>query len=430
MNKKSIEGPFTVMLAASLWALDALIRTPLTKTIPSASIVFYEHVIGLLVLSPLFIRSVPILRSLSFKTWAHVALLSLVSSVGGTILFTQALSASFATGDFITPLLLQKLQPLLVIVLARIILKEKLHKQFFVWAPIALIGSYLMSFGLTVPHISLTNKELVVLLSLGAAACWGSGTIISKLLLTKFSPRDATFLRFLAAIPLSFGIAITLRQYAAPSALSPLDLLRFVAISVTTGAAALLLYYQGLAKTRAHIATIAELMFPLVSVLIGITALNPYGAPQTLSVPQIVGIILLVGSALRISLLQTSDTDMRVSGQVIGGTGDGKKLGFPTANLKLTKSLDLIHGVYACQVFIDGNAYYGVLHYGPRLVFGETNQQFEVHIFEFNKNIYGKEIEVTVKDFIRPTLQFSSKKALIKEMKKDCSIAKKILQTA
>ncbi|MBI4065524.1 EamA family transporter [Candidatus Gottesmanbacteria bacterium] len=429
MNKKVIEGPFTVMLAASLWAVDALIRTPLTKTIPSASIVFYEHAIGLFVFSPLFIKSMTILRTLSTKTWMHVALLALVSSVGGTILFTQALSVSFATGDFITPLLLQKLQPFLVIVLARIILKEKLHIQFFIWAPIALIGSHLMSFGNLLPHVSLANKELVVLLSLGAAACWGSGTIISKLLLSKYSPRDATFLRFLAAIPLSFVIAITLGQYAPPSVLSTTDLIRFVAISLTTGAAALLLYYQGLSHTRAHIATIAELSFPLVSVIIGITALNPYGAPQSLSAYQIAGIILLIASVLRISFLQQSSSPpVRVVGEVMRGTADGKKLGFPTANIKLSKSLDLVHGVYACEVTIDGKTYQGVLHYGPRLVFGESEPQFEVNIFSFNKKIYGKKVEVTVKDFIRPTRQFSSKQALIREMRKDAVVAKKILQ--
>lgn len=297
-------GPFAIMLAASLWAIDALIRTPLTKTIPSASIVLYEHVIGLLVLSPLFVRSLPILRTVSGKTWVHVFLLSLVSSVGGTILFTQALATSFATGDFITPLLLQKLQPILVIILAALFLREKLHKEFFLWAPAALIGSYIISFGLTMPRFQFTGKELVVILSLGAAACWGTGTIISKLLLLKFSARDATFLRFLAAIPLSLGAAMAFRQYTPPTALTAPEIFRFIAISLTTGAAALLLYYYGLTKTHAHIATISELMFPLVSVLIGVTALNPYGAPQTLSAAQIIGIILLVGSVLRISFLQ------------------------------------------------------------------------------------------------------------------------------
>ena len=301
-------GPLMIMFASSLWAVDALIRTPLTRTIPSASIVLYEHVVGLLVLSPLFVRSLPILRTVTRKTWVHVFVLSLVSSVGGTVLFTQALSSSFATGDFITPLLLQKLQPLWVILLAVLLLKEKLHKEFLLWAPVALVGSYLISFGLTVPQLQFTGKEMVVMLSLGAAACWGSGTIMSKLLLHRYSAQDATFLRFIAAVPLALFVALTLHQYYPATAFTLDHIVRFVIISLSTGAAALLLYYAGLAKTKAHVATVAELMFPLVSVLIGVTKLNPYGAPQSLSTPQIIGIILLVGSMLRISLLQGKHT--------------------------------------------------------------------------------------------------------------------------
>lgn len=301
-------GPFVVMLAASLWAIDALIRTPLTKTIPASAIVFYEHLIGLIILSPFFFRSLPILRNITKQTWANVFLLSLVSSVGGTILFTQALASSFATYDFITPLLLQKLQPILVIVLAAIFLKEKLHKEFLLWGALALIGSYLVSFGLTMPRLILSGKELVVFLSLGATTCWGVGTILSKQLLKQYSARDATFLRFLAAVPLGFLVALSLGQFFPPSQLNSEHLMRFVMISLTTGAAALFLYYAGLSKTKAHISTIAELMFPLVSVVIGITSLNPYGEPQTLSVPQIIGIILLVAAILRISFLQNKKT--------------------------------------------------------------------------------------------------------------------------
>ena len=306
--KITSRGPFTVMVASSLWAVDALIRTPLTKAIPSASIVLYEHVIGLLVFSPSFIRSLPILRTVSGKTWVHVLTLSLVSSVGGTVLFTQALAVSFATGDFITPLLLQKLQPLLVIMLAVLLLKEKLQKEFLLWAPVALVGSYLISFGLTVPKLQFAGKEMVVVLSLGAAACWGSGTILSKLLLRRYSARDATFLRFIAAVPLALLVALALQQYYPPTILTVDHIIRFVIISLSTGAAALLLYYAGLAKTKAHVATVAELMFPLISVLIGVTKLNPYGAPQTLSAPQIIGIFMLVGSMLRISFLQGKNT--------------------------------------------------------------------------------------------------------------------------
>lgn len=416
------------MIAASLWAIDALIRTPLTKTMPSASIVLYEHVIGLVVLSPVLFRSFSVILTLSKKTWIQVLLLSLVSSVGGTVLFTQALASSFATGDFITPLLLQKLQPIIVIVLAAIVLKEKLDKKFLLWAPLALLGSYLMSFGLTKPQLTFAGKELVVILSLGAALCWGTGTILSKALLSHYTYKQMTFLRFLAAIPLAFIVAVSLGQFMLPGLLTFDHVVRLTIISLSTGAVALLIYYAGLAKTNAHIATIAELMFPMVSILIGVTWLNPYGAPQTLSLIQITGIVLLLGSVYQISTLGRNNLKaIIVKGTVIKGNGKGKELGFPTANLKLTQPLDLTYGVYTCMAEVMGKRFNGILHYGPRSTFGQTKPTFEVHLFEMKNNMYGKIITVEIGKFIRETKKFSSIDKLVTQMNEDCRKAKKLL---
>ncbi len=427
MNSLNAQGPILVMVAASLWAVDALIRTPLTSTMPSASIVLYEHVIGLLVLTPTLFRSFSVVFTISKKTWIQVLLLSLVSSVGGTALFTQALANSFATGDFITPLLLQKLQPIFVIILAAVLLKEKVHKKFLFWAPLALLGSYLMSFGLTKPQLSFTGKELVVILSLGAALCWGTGTILSKALLRQYSYKQMIFLRFLTAIPLAFVVAVSLGQFLAPVLLTTDHVLRLTIISLSTGAVALLIYYAGLAKTNAHIATIAELMFPLVSILIGITSLNPYGAPQTLSQVQIVGIMLLLGSVYKISSLgKYSSKVILVKGTVIKENSMGKDLGFPTANLKLLQPPDLLYGVYTCVAEVEGKRFNGILHFGPRSTFGQSKPTFEVHLFELKKNIYGKQMNVEIGDFIRGTKKFSTVNKLMKQMNEDYKKAKEL----
>lgn len=286
-------GSVLIMIAAGLWAVDALIRTPLTQTLTPISIVFWEHVVGLFVLSPFVWHAVKTFRTLRSKDWLWFAVLALVSSVGGTVLFTQALSSSFSTGDFITPLLLQKLQPLLVIGLSFVFLKEQLTKRFLLYAALAIAGGYMMSFGFTLPVFSLAGKELVVLLSLGAAACWASGTIISKTVLKTVTPRDSLILRFLLAIPIAF-VTAQLLQTPIQTAIQPGDWLRFFLIALTTGTAALFIYYVGLKKTPAHVATIAELIFPFISVLIGITSLNPYGQAQILTLPQVIGIALLV----------------------------------------------------------------------------------------------------------------------------------------
>ncbi len=72
-------GPFVIMLAASLWAADALFRTELTFRIPAAFIIFFEHLIGFLILSPIFIARRHELKQLTRSNWVNVILLTLVS---------------------------------------------------------------------------------------------------------------------------------------------------------------------------------------------------------------------------------------------------------------------------------------------------------------------------------------------------------------
>lgn len=300
LNSKSI-APVFVMMAGILWALDALLRTELSRTIPAAGIVMVEHIIGFLLLSPLFFRSIKKLRTLNTREWIVAILLTLTSSVGGTIMFTQALQNSFAVYDFSTPILLQKLQPLFVVLFSRLILQEKLTWRFLSLVPLALIGSYMISFGTEGIQLQLAGKELIYLLSIGAAVCWGLGTIMSKYLLKKLSFAEATSLRFLLAIPISFIVMLTIGQDYNPLDLRISELWRFVLIGFTTGAGAVLIYYHGLKRTAARVATFAELTFPITSILIAITYLNPYGEPDTIELANIFGIVILLVSILAIS---------------------------------------------------------------------------------------------------------------------------------
>lgn len=116
-----------------------------------------------------------------------------------------------------------------------------------------------------------------------------------------------------------------------------------------------------------------------------------------------------------------------LQGKVIKGSGDGKKLGFPTANIKLESELDLTYGVYATEIEIEGTIYPSVTHYGPRLVFNETNPQLEVHILDFDELIYDKTVTVTIYKMIRSTEDFESLDSLKARIELDCKEAKKLL---
>lgn len=105
---------------------------------------------------------------------------------------------------------------------------------------------------------------------------------------------------------------------------------------------------------------------------------------------------------------------------MIKGSGDGRKIGFPTANILPDKDISsLKYGVYACEILIENLSYTGVAHYGPRAVFGETKPQFEVHILDFNEDIYDKKVEVIVGLFIRETIKFDNLNDLIDQIHRD-----------
>lgn len=111
-----------------------------------------------------------------------------------------------------------------------------------------------------------------------------------------------------------------------------------------------------------------------------------------------------------------------LEGTVVDGYKVGRKIGFPTANLKVDFPYKLIPsvGVYAVSVHLNGQTYKGMLNIGhrPTLNNGE-NLSIEVHILDFNDNIYHQKIRLEFIDFLRPEAKFNSVDELIEQMHKD-----------
>ncbi len=106
----------------------------------------------------------------------------------------------------------------------------------------------------------------------------------------------------------------------------------------------------------------------------------------------------------------------------------GKEIGFPTANLHVDEE-DLIpkYGVYVCQVICDGRCYGGVINIGLNPTFSENTLIAEVHIFDFNQDIYGKPIKVNLVQFLRDERKFSGVKELAAQIARDVVQAKEVL---
>jgi riboflavin kinase/FMN adenylyltransferase len=102
--------------------------------------------------------------------------------------------------------------------------------------------------------------------------------------------------------------------------------------------------------------------------------------------------------------------DFFFEGLVIGGDKLGRKLGYPTANLEYTDAdkIHLGHGVYAAYAEVNKTKYKGMLSIGNRPTLQNSNDRVEVNIFDFDKEIYGETIKVTVKKYLRGQERFSS----------------------
>jgi riboflavin kinase / FMN adenylyltransferase len=105
-------------------------------------------------------------------------------------------------------------------------------------------------------------------------------------------------------------------------------------------------------------------------------------------------------------------------GVVINGSKLGRELGFPTANIEYTNpyKIRLGDGVYAVYVTIDTVQKKGMLSIGNRPTLKDSAQQVEVNIFDFDENIYGKELKISVKKFLRPQEKYVNLEELTKQL--------------
>jgi riboflavin kinase/FMN adenylyltransferase len=117
----------------------------------------------------------------------------------------------------------------------------------------------------------------------------------------------------------------------------------------------------------------------------------------------------------------------RIRGTVVRGAARGAGLGFPTANLDNIEVLIPADGVYAGRAAVAGRSYGAAVHVGPNATFDETKRGVEVHLLDFNGNLYGQQIELDFIEYLRPTRQFGGVDALLAQIQQDVSLARRIL---
>ncbi len=304
INQSKYFSPAMVIIAASLWAVDGIVLRPALYGLPVPLVVFVESSIVAILLLPILIKNVASLKKLNYKDWLAFFGVSLLGGAIGTMAITKALFyVNFVNLSVV--ILLQKLQPVFAIWLATVLLKEKLPKEFFLWAGFAIIGAYFMTFGLSLPNFSTGDKTAVAaLFALLAALSFSSSTVLSKRALRNVDYIMGTHLRFLFSSIIMLIIATATGDIFSIGDISSKQIIIFLIIAFTTGGAAIFLYYYGLKRISASVASICELAFPLTAVV-----LEYFVHGNILSPVQWIGTGVLLISILRVSGIKVFSFD-------------------------------------------------------------------------------------------------------------------------
>jgi len=266
-NDTLITGSIAIGIAAILWGLDGVVLTPRLYNLPVEFVVFILHALPFLLMNIFLYKQYSYLKVFSLK---DVSVLLLVALLGGSIGTIAIVKALFLVNfqELSVVVLLQKLQPIFAISLAAILLKEKLTKNFGIWAIVATLAGYTLAFGFHLPNMQAdSNSVLASLYALLAAISFGGSTVFGKKALAKYSFKTITFYRYGFASVMMFFLVLILGQINQFQFVTNQNAVFFVVISLTTGSGAIFLYYIGLNNVKAMVATMVELLFPISSVL-------------------------------------------------------------------------------------------------------------------------------------------------------------------
>jgi drug/metabolite transporter (DMT)-like permease len=281
--------------------MDAPFRKYLSTQLSSTTIVLMEHMLIVICILPIFLPRLHELKNLTLKEWLSVIFIGFGGSALATVLFTQ----SFHYLNPTVAILLQKLQPLIAIALAFWILEEKLSKNFWAWTVVAIFGAYIVSFPtLKATGFTWNSNMLGMALALGAAFFWGGSTVFGRFVLKKVSFQMMTSLRFLSALVFLFLMNVYYKTLPELKLTTSKDWFFVFMTAIIAGFVSLMIYYYGLRSTKASVATICELAFPVAAVVINWIFLK-----DTLTAMQIVGGIILLIAITRLSMVNETEIE-------------------------------------------------------------------------------------------------------------------------
>jgi len=267
MKKETLKGTIAIGISAIMWGFDGVVLTPRLYNLDVGFVVFILHLIPFLLMNLFMFRQYKLLNEFKYRDFIVFFSIALTGGALGTLSIVKALFlVNFQHLSVVV--LLQKLQPIFAILLAAIILKEKLTSRFLFWGLIAIIAGYTLTFEFSLPTVSSDkNTMLAAIYALIAAFCFGSSTVFSKMMLEKYNFKTVTFFRYGFTTVIMFLYVLLAQKLQQFTQASVNNWLFFIIIGLTTGSGAIFLYYFGLRRVKAIISIIVELVFPISAII-------------------------------------------------------------------------------------------------------------------------------------------------------------------
>ncbi|MCK5211107.1 EamA family transporter [Candidatus Parcubacteria bacterium] len=416
-DKRVIIGAGAIMLAALLWSLDGVFIRPKLYAYPAPLIVFIEHALGFLVLSPFIIFAWHRIKRLRPKDWGAIVWVSVFGGLIGTIAITNAFFAAMdGEVTFATVIILQKLQPVFALIMARLILGEKLSKSFYVWAAVAVGAGYALAFGKHgFDFASLEFLKSAAGFAVLAAFAFGSSTVFGKRIVNHLDFPSTTALRFGITSVLALILIIINKDIFSINSLGTATWGWLVLIVFSSGAVAMFVYYYGLKRISASVATICELFWPLSAVI-----LDYIINKNVLNTTQIISSLILLIAFFQIIKTGNALKNFKFKARVITGLGRGHQIGSPTINLDKV-DLDINHGIYAVKAIIGDREYKGLMHFGRKETYNEP-VSLELYIKEDIPDLKSEVVEIVIQKRLRNIKKFKDSSGLQQQIKKDMEV--------
>lgn len=300
-------GPWLVGLGAALWGTESAWRIPLNDLFDARVIVFWEHVLILLMFLPILLPRLGELGEISRAGWGYIAFSGFAGSAVGTIFFTLALK----NGNPTVVNVILNIQPVISTIGAFLLFEDRLTPRFFLFAAIAIVAGVFLS----VEHPSMIGVSFAEAgLNLGTgyalicALFWGLSTVAGRGVMTHIPLRLAASLRIIVGLICMTLILLAFGQLNGASLWPPpaqshvgTAIVAMILLASLSGGIPLLIYFEGLRLTRASTAGYFEMLQTLAAVCITWGFFH-----AALHLHQVIAAIVLMAAAFMVQRAQAA----------------------------------------------------------------------------------------------------------------------------